>query len=178
MIRGFRKSLETSDLWLLRKEETVDFNRDVFSPRWEPVLAQWRVEQAALEAKKKQKAPPQTATATNPRADGIENAQEANGNGKRTPSPQPSAQKTKEEEEKEKKEEEKRKKKEEEEKPKPPLMNMLMKVYGPLLIVSQLICLIYVVALFCNPLLLWSATVLSLTRLLPNIIIVSTFLLE
>ena len=150
MIRGFWKTLETSDLWLLRKEETVDFNRNVFAPRWEPVLHQWREEQAALEAKKEENAPPQTAT--NPRIDGVENVPEANG--KRKPSPQPSAEKTKEDEKKEKEEAEK-KKKEEENKPKPPLMKMLMKVYGPMLIVSQLINLVYVVALFCNPLLLW-----------------------
>ena len=149
VIRGFWKALETSDLWLLRKEETVDFNRNVFAPRWEPVLAQWREEQAALEAKKKQNAPPETAT--NPRVD----ATNPEANGKRTPSPQQSAEKTKEDEKKEKEEAEKKKKKEEENKPKPPLMMMLMKVYGPMLMVSQLINLIYVVALFCNPLLLW-----------------------
>ena len=47
---------------------------------------------------------------------------------------------------------------EKENKPKPPLIKLLLKVYGPMLLVSQCIVAIYVVAYFCNPLLLWYGT--------------------
>ena len=42
-----------------------------------------------------------------------------------------------------------------ENKPKPPLAKMLIKVYGPMILLNQLITAIYVVAYFCIPLLLW-----------------------
>ena len=50
---------------------------------------------------------------------------------------------------------------EKENKPKPPLVKMLFKVYGPMLLVSQCIVAIYVVAYFCNPLLLWYGSFLK-----------------
>ena len=47
VIRGFWKALETSDLWLLRKEETTAYNRNLFAQKWEEAVKQWRTEQVA-----------------------------------------------------------------------------------------------------------------------------------
>ena len=47
VIRGFWKALETSDLWLLRKEETTDYNRNLFAQQWEEAVKRWRTEQVA-----------------------------------------------------------------------------------------------------------------------------------
>ena len=170
VIRGFRKTLETSDLWLLRKEETVDFNRNVFAPQWEPVMQQWRIKQVELEAKKNQTAQ-QTNTCTNPRVDILESA--TGTNGKRLPRPNKSdngsgagtdalEMQTLVGDKKEEQEEAAMEKMEEKEtQPRPPLVKMLFKVYGPMLLLSQCIVAIYMVAYFCNPLLLWYGSFLK-----------------
>ena len=196
VVRGFRKTLETSDLWLLRKEETTDFNRSVFAPQWEPVMRQWREQQAELEAAAKQKdasrpsgngagalnvngrtedtaaaAGAVTNMSSNPRVDALERAPAANM--KRSPSIKKSGNgtgapadaiemKTIGYKQVEQEEAATEKTEEKENKPKPPLIKMLLKVYGPMLLLSQCIVAIYVVTYFCNPLLLWYDLILSL----------------
>ena len=52
VIRGFRRTLRTSDLWLLRREETTEFNRNLFAHRWAVALRKWRTEQEKVQAVK------------------------------------------------------------------------------------------------------------------------------
>lgn len=160
MIRGFRKALETSDLWLLRKEETVDFNRNLFAPKWEPAMQQWRMQQAALEAQKKQQ-DANAETTANPRVGGIKKSPSPDA--KLAPSETPGNGNKAIENRNGKVEKEEKKN---ESTPKPPLLKMLLKVYWPPLLLSQLLVVIYVIAYFSNPLLLWYAVVLFSTKIL------------
>lgn len=50
MVLGFRKALEACDLWLLREEETTEYNREYFGSTWDHVFHEWREEQAAAKA--------------------------------------------------------------------------------------------------------------------------------
>ena len=136
MIRGFRKALLTTDLWLLRKEETTDYNRSLFADKWEEAMKRWRAEQVATEAEKISESSlsnsENNVTDSNPQMnarssnDAVTNIQRRK---------QAGQQKTK--------------------RGKPPLVKILLKVYGLYILFSQLLMVLYVFFYYVNPCLFW-----------------------
>lgn len=164
MIQGFRKALETSDLWLLRKEETTDYNRGLFQRVWEEALNKWRAEQAAIAAVETASTDSESnVTSSNPqmlKADSSTDVSVASTSNTQRPI---SAEQLAKEHKKKKEKEEKK----EEDKPKPPLVKILLKVYGLYILIAQLIMVVYVFLYYLNPCLLWCVFFLCLEKTFP-----------
>lgn len=142
MFRGFRKALETSDLWLLRKEETTDYNRYKFANKWEEALKEWRSKETAKESDKMPDSS-LTVSENNPQIlerNGIDNNCDKSESKQQTEVNQPSLQNKKKVT-----------------KSKPPLVKTIVKVYGLYILFAQFLMLLYVLLYYLNPCLLWYA---------------------
>lgn len=156
VVRGFRKALETSDLWLLRKEETTDYNRHQFANKWEEALKQWRSEQSSKRSEKTRDSSltesenNMTGASTNnpqmnARSSSSNTSFDANGNSEAMSKP---VQKTNEQSVRSRNSKSNSR---------PPLVKIIIKVYGLYILFAQVLMVLYVFMYYLNPCLFWCA---------------------
>lgn len=154
VVRGFRKALETSDLWLLRKEETTDYNRNQFADKWEEALKQWRSEQSSKRSEKTRDSSLTEsennmtgASTNNPQMNARSSSSsiDANGNSEAMSKP---VQKTDEQSARSRKAQTNSR---------PPLVKIIIKVYGLYILFAQVLMVLYVFMYYLNPCLFWCA---------------------
>ena len=159
--KGFRTKLETSDLWLLRKEETMAYNREIFTRPFEVAYREWRANLLADATNAKET---RDMGAANGQADlelsemkngseptGAENAAtDGLADGEATTNQKMGGKKKGDGEEEHTLEKLA-------EKPIPPLIPLLFKIYGRQLLWPHFLFLLYAFALFSSPIIMWYA---------------------